>query len=148
LTKPIEFNFRVEARMEARKAESEENEKGKLCDRRKPYNRLAVPDFKSLHAAQEAERALRKELITPIVPEAIELKTDGRARARHEFDEMMKEKERGIERALEERKKELEAEVEKEVREIRRKAIPKAHLVPEWYREAPKRQERERGKVL
>jgi len=129
--------------MEARKAESE-----KLGDRRKVYNRLGVPDFKSLHAAQEAERALRKELITPIVPDAIELKTDGRARARHEFDEMMKEKERAIERAMEERKKEMEAEVEKEVREIRRKAVPKAHQVPEWYREAPKRQERERGKVL
>src|ERR1700722_16520064 len=94
--------------MEARKAESE-----KLGDRRKVYNRLGVPDFKSLHAAQEAERALRKELITPIVPDAIELKTDGRARARHEFDEMMKEKERAIERAMEERKKEMEAEVEK-----------------------------------
>jgi predicted Holliday junction resolvase-like endonuclease len=88
---------------------------------------------------------MRKEQITPIIPVPIELKTNHRARVRNEFDEMVKEKEREIERALEERKKELEAEEEKEVREIRRRAIPKAHDVPEWYREAPKRKREREG---
>ena len=67
------------------------------------------------------------------------MRTNFRAIARQEFDEMIKEKSKEIERVLERRKKELEAEEEKEVMEIRRRAVPKANEVPEWYRTAPKR---------
>jgi hypothetical protein len=140
LTKPVEFNFSLDARMEARRFGAGDNERAKSASLRKVHNNhLPIPDFKALHAAQEAASMLRKEQITPVLPVPIELRTNFRAIARQEFDEMIKEKSKEIERALERRKKELEAEEEKEVMEIRRRAVPKANEVPEWYRTAPKR---------
>lgn len=52
----------------------------------------------------------------------------------------MKERERELEREREERRQQREEEEERETKELRRKAIPKAHEVPEWYRDAPRRQ--------
>lgn len=124
--------------MEARKAEFDEKTR-LTAQRQKPHNPLPVPDFKALHAAQEAELALRKDKITPVLPLPIELNTDGRAKEREKFDELMREKEKELERAIEERRKQKEAEEEKEVKEIRRRAVPKAHEVPQWYKEAPKK---------
>jgi len=68
---------------------------------------------------------------------------------RREFDEMVREKEREKERLEEEQRKLKEEEDEKELKELRKKLVPKAHEVPEWYKEAPKRKDkdnvRERG---
>jgi Targeting protein for Xklp2 (TPX2) domain len=144
-TKPVGFNFRLDARIEARRVELEEKEKNTMTGPRERSHRLPVPDFKALHTAEEAKLAMRKERYTPVLPVPLNLSTDDRARERQKFDEMIKEKEREVERALEERKREREAEAEKEVREIRRRAVPKAHEIPEWYTKAPKRKEREGG---
>ncbi|KAK0204490.1 hypothetical protein DFS33DRAFT_1382368 [Desarmillaria ectypa] len=101
--------------------------------------RYSIPDFKALHAAEEAKLAARREHIIPVKPMAKEFCTDERIKERRMFDERIKEKEAEIERALEERRKQREQEEEREVRELRRKAVPKAHEVPEWYKDAPKR---------
>ncbi|KAK0495147.1 hypothetical protein EDD18DRAFT_1354336 [Armillaria luteobubalina] len=101
--------------------------------------RNPIPDFKALHAAEEARLAARKEHIIPVKPIAKEFSTDERIKERRIFDERIKEKEAEMERAFEERRKQREQEEEREVRELRRKAVPKAHEVPEWYKDAPRR---------
>ncbi|EGO18916.1 hypothetical protein SERLADRAFT_402995 [Serpula lacrymans var. lacrymans S7.9] len=101
---------------------------------------LPVPDFKALHIAQEASLACRKEQIVPILPAGqIEFSTEQRAKERERFDEMMKRKEEEMERLREERRKQQEIELEREIKELRKKAVPKAHEVPEWYGDMPKR---------
>ena len=92
-----------------------------------------------MHAAQEAELALRKENIKPVVPLPVHWETDYRLKERQKFDERVREKEREQERLMEMRRREREEEEEREVRELRKKAVPKAHEVPEWYKEAPKK---------
>lgn len=95
-----------------------------------------------MHAAQEAELALRKENIHPTVPLPIKWGTEERLKERHKFDEMVREKEREHARLMEERRKEQEEQEERELRELRKKTIPKANEVPEWYKEAPKKKEK------
>ena len=92
-----------------------------------------------MHAAQEAELALRKENIQPVVPLPIHWETDYRQKERQKFDEKMREKGREQERLMSLRRKEREEQEEREVRELRKKAVTKAHEVPEWYKEAPKK---------
>lgn len=92
-----------------------------------------------MHVAQEAELALRKENIQPVVPLPIRWETDYRVKERQKFDERVREKGREHERLMELRRKEREEEEEREVRELRKKAVPKAHEIPEWYKEAPKK---------
>ncbi|KAJ7589679.1 hypothetical protein C8J56DRAFT_718856, partial [Mycena floridula] len=99
-----------------------------------------IPDFKALHSAHDAQLALRKEHIVPIVPLSKELPTEARARERAKWDQKVRERELEMEREREEQRKAREIEQEKEIRELRRKAIPRAHEVPEWYKDAPKRQ--------
>jgi hypothetical protein len=67
------------------------------------------------------------------------LNTEFRAKERQKFDELMRRKVEEMERAKEEKKKEREAEEERELKELRKKAIPKANEVPEWYADAPRR---------
>ncbi|KAF8079325.1 hypothetical protein FPV67DRAFT_1663968 [Lyophyllum atratum] len=140
-TKPAEFKFQLDARMEARKAEYEKELAVASQKSRKPS--YQVPDFKTLHALHEAELALRKENIVPVIPLPLELNTDWRARERGKFDEHVREKEREMEEATEQRRREREENEEREIRELRKKAIPRAHDVPEWYRDAPRRKQRE-----
>lgn len=135
-TKPVEFEFQSDARLAARS--EKEKAKASTCSK-KPHNPVPVPDFKALHAAQEAEHALRRDQIVPVVSLPVELSTEGRAKEREKFNAMMREKEREIERALEQRRREQEEEEEKLVRELRKKAVPRAHEVPGWYKEAPRR---------
>lgn len=99
----------------------------------------SIPDFKALHAAHEAEVALRKENIQPVVPAPVKFETDARLKERAKFDEMIREKELQRHLELEQRRRQREEEEEKEIRELRRKAIPKAHEVPEWYKDAPRK---------
>jgi hypothetical protein len=99
-----------------------------------------VPDFKGMHAAQEAALANRKkENIAPVLPLPLELNTDIRAREREKFDQMVRAKEMEVARQIEERRLRKEMEEEDEIRVLRKKAVPKAHEVPEWYVHAPKR---------
>lgn len=136
-TKPVEFKFQLDTRMEARKAEYVK-ERSQLMQKSRGQL-MPIPDFKALHAQQEAEIAHRKENIQPIHPLVLELHTSERAKEREKFDQMIKEKEREVERVMEERRREREENEEREVRELRKKAVPRAHEVPEWYKEAPKK---------
>lgn len=52
---------------------------------------------------------------------------------------MVREKEREKQLLEERRERERALEEEKEIMLMRRKAIPRAHEVPEWYKDAPKR---------
>ena len=78
------------------------------------------------------------------VPVEFNLSTGTRLKERHKFDEKMKEKEEMMQRERERLRKEREVEEEQEVRELRRKAVVKAHPVPEWYQEAPKLERKEK----
>ncbi|KAF4604489.1 hypothetical protein EYR40_003263 [Pleurotus pulmonarius] len=98
-----------------------------------------VPDFKALHAMHESTFANRRGQITPVIPAPIQFQTDIRAKKREKFDEMVRAKEREKQLMEERMERERALEEEKEIMLMRRKAIPRAHEVPEWYKEAPKR---------
>ncbi|KAJ3544605.1 hypothetical protein NMY22_g2721 [Coprinellus aureogranulatus] len=103
----------------------------------------SVPDFKSLHAANNAALARKRQKVLqeshPTVPVAPRFATDARLEERHRFEEKVKEKERREREEMEAKRRQKEAEQERELRELRKKAVPKAHEVPEWYKDAPKK---------
>ncbi|KAG6845560.1 hypothetical protein H0H87_007238 [Tephrocybe sp. NHM501043] len=140
-TKSVEFKFQVDARLEARKAGEKETLLASQKSRKQNYHQ--VPDFKTIHAAEEARLALRKENIVPVVPLPFQLTTDERAREREKFEEHLREKERELERANEEKRREKEENEAREIKELRKKAVPRAHEVPEWYKDVPKRKNKE-----
>ncbi|GLB43754.1 putative targeting protein for Xklp2 (TPX2) [Lyophyllum shimeji] len=122
-TKPAEFRFHLDARMEARKAEYEKA-RSLLASQKPRKPSYQVPDFKTLHALHDAELALPRE--------------------REKFDEHVREKERELEREREQKRREREELEEREIRELRKKAVPRAHEVPEWYKDAPRIQREKR----
>lgn len=137
LTKPVAFTFRANSRIEARKEKLPASEQGRMGSVHR--QRHAIPDFKALHEAHQASLTCRKHIV-PIVPAPpVMLHTEIRARERERFDEMMRMKEEDMERAREERRKQQEVEEEREIKELRRRAIPKANEIPEWYAEMPKK---------
>ncbi|TFY55997.1 hypothetical protein EVJ58_g7897 [Rhodofomes roseus] len=141
-TKPIEFHFRSDARIEARKAEPEKSSAGggsMGMSKSRSHAPLLIPDFKAMHAAQEAAHAARREHIVPVKPQEIEFSTEARSKGREKFEEARRAREREIELQMEERRRLREIEEEKEIRELRKRAVPKAHEVPDWYADAPKR---------
>ena len=81
-----------------------------------------------------------KPAFQPTVPVSPEFATELRLKERHKFDEMIKEKERREQAEREARRKLEEEEEEKRIKELRKKAVPKAHEVPEWYNDMPKKQ--------
>ncbi|KAM6498900.1 hypothetical protein JOM56_006848 [Amanita muscaria] len=101
-----------------------------------------IPDYKAEHALLESSLARRKENIAPIIPLSFDLHTDARAKEREKFEAVVKEKEVEMDRQREAKRKEREEQEERELRELRRKAIPKANAVPEWYKDAPRRKRR------
>ncbi|KAF9011426.1 hypothetical protein BDQ17DRAFT_1346205, partial [Cyathus striatus] len=162
-TQPIEFKFQLDSRIPARKAQQPQgdsatmNAKGTFGQSRPlstststSHNSKSrrfdlssrIPDFKALHAVHDTGLAQRKENVRPTVPVPIEFATEHRAKERRKFEEHVREVEREKEVEREARRRERELEDEREIRELRRKAIPKAHEVPEWYKDAPKRKER------
>ena len=108
-----------------------------------------VPDFKALHALQAsvlAQQRERRAEVHPTVPVAFGLATETRAAERERFEEARRAREREAERLAEERRLEREREEEAEIRELRRRAVPKANEVPEWYALAPKKAKAESSK--
>lgn len=99
----------------------------------------SVPDFGSIHAATAASLASRRPKVQPTVPVEPKLSTTSRARERERFEEALHERDRIIEEYRAERRRLREREEEREYRELRKRAVPKAHEVPAWYAEAPKR---------
>ncbi|KAF8902191.1 hypothetical protein CPB84DRAFT_1776097 [Gymnopilus junonius] len=143
-TRPVEFKLQTDSRLETRTRKGNPgNESTSSYSRsRSQREKRPIPDFKAIHAAQEAELVLRKENIRPIVPLPIKWETEERLRERHKFDDMVREKERENTRLMEEKRKEQAEQEERELRELRKKAIPKANEVPEWYKEAPKKKDK------
>lgn len=102
-----------------------------------------IPDFKAIHAHLDASQTHRKENIHPVIPQPFHWATEQRIRERKHFDEMIKEKEREREQLMGQKRKEREEEEEREIRELRKRAVPKANVVPEWYKDVPKRKKDE-----
>ncbi|GAW09885.1 protein [Lentinula edodes] len=152
-TRPVGFDFRSDMRIEVHKTSVSVREHDEEPPRkRKLHTSYTVPDFKSSHAAQDALLTSLKGRIKPVAPLPVEMHTDVRARERSKFNEHIREKEIQASQALEERKRQQAEEEEKELKEQRKKAIPKAHPVPDWYKDAPRRKEprppRSEGTIL
>ncbi|KAI0673829.1 hypothetical protein C8Q78DRAFT_1019260 [Trametes maxima] len=144
-TKPMEFHFATSTRIDARKTDLEKSGGGSSSHaaslRRSKAQTAghAIPDFKALHALHQSQLAQRKAEIMPVVPLPIEFQTDARAREREKFEEARRAREAELERQREERRRQQELEEEREIKELRRRAVPKANEVPEWYALAPKK---------
>lgn len=81
----------------------------------------------------------RKKRRPLIVPEGFRFSTEQRAKEREEFDTAVRVKQEEKERRLEEERAAKAVEEEREIKEMRRRAVPKANLMPEWYAGMPKR---------
>jgi hypothetical protein len=97
----------------------------------------SVPDFASLHAAHDAAvTAARSAAVKPVVPVPFNLRLGERAKERDAFERARQERET---RLAEDQRREQEAAEEEWHREARRRAVPRAHAVPDWYKDLPKR---------
>ncbi|KAF8838695.1 hypothetical protein BDN67DRAFT_991188 [Paxillus ammoniavirescens] len=137
LTKPVAFTFRVDARLEARRTERlMASEQGMY--RSHPCH--VVPDSRALHESHQSTLPCRKENIVPSAPvESFFFYTEQRAKERERFDDMVRRKEEEMQRVREEQRRLAAEEEERAIKELRRRAIPKANEVPEWYADMPKR---------
>ena len=141
LTNPIEFHFKVESRLSARKVSDGQNAPGIEAASRPPRD-PSIPDFAARHAL-EAERTLaRRERIAPTIPHSPEFTVEARLREREKFEEGRRAREAEIEQQREAERLEREREEEAELRRLRKLAVPKANAVPEWYANAPKKSSR------
>lgn len=140
-TKPKEFQFATSSRLQARsgKPELDKSTGGGDSLRRSHANVHPIPDFKALHAAQESVLAQKRAEIQVTKPVEFGLATVSRAQERERYEEQRRARERELERQAEERRRQRELEEEAEIRELRRRAVPKANEVPEWYAFAPKK---------
>jgi len=134
-TRPIEFQFELDARVEA----SRNREAESLRKRLKAHHEPVMQDSRALRAAYSASLGSSRERKTPVVSDGFTFSTELRAKEREKFDEYVRTKQQEIERQLEERRKQREIEEQKEIKEMRRKAVPKANDIPEWYANVPKR---------
>ncbi|KAI8990656.1 hypothetical protein BD414DRAFT_307741 [Trametes punicea] len=153
-TRPVEFEFQFTAssRIESRRVVLERSgsssgaNNGMSLKRSKAHAVHPIPDFKALHAMQESLLAQRKAEIVPVVPQPIEFQTEARAHEREKFEEARRAREAELERQREERRRQQELEEEREIKELRRRAVPKANEIPEWYAFAPKKSKAGTGK--
>ena len=101
---------------------------------------VAIPNFAVMHAAEEARvAAVRgKGRVTRGVGPV--LSTDRRAREREAFDAQVRKKEQELEALREQRRLEEEAAEAEAIAELRRRAVPRANSVPEWYCSRPKKE--------
>ena len=74
-----------------------------------------------------------------IIPEEFKFSTEKRAKDREEFDKGVRVKQEEKDRRLEEERAAKAVEEEREIKEMRKRAVPKASTVPEWYAAMPKR---------
>ncbi|CAE6435612.1 unnamed protein product [Rhizoctonia solani] len=143
-TVPIPFTFRSELRMKPRPVE----------DHAVPAaipTAVPMPDFASAHAAAEAANLARRqrahEAFLAAQEElesqrsskfAIGGETARRAAERAVFDAAMRVKEAEAERVRNEQKRmQIEKEAA-EIREMRRRMVPKANPIPQFYKHAPR----------
>jgi hypothetical protein len=84
--------------------------------------------------------ASRKENMRPVtIPQPFNWASDQRIEERKQFDDTIREKVRERELLKEQKEREREEEEGKEIRELRKRAVPKANTVPEWYKNAPRK---------
>ncbi|KAL7285052.1 hypothetical protein ACG7TL_000143 [Trametes sanguinea] len=151
-TRPVEFQFATSTRIDSRRTDLEKSgscsggSNGASLRRSKAPAVHPIPDFKALHAMQESLLAQRKAEITPVVPQPIPFQTEMRAHEREKFEEARRAREAELERQREERRRQQELEEEREIKELRKRAVPKANEVPEWYAFAPKKSKAGTGK--
>lgn len=145
-TRLVEFKFASDLRMQTRKGNRERmtrslSSMSSSSGSSNGANKRLRPirDSRKKHATQDVEREHQKENIHPVVPQPFQLVTEQRIKERRKFDEMVKEKERERAQLEEQKRREKEEEEEREIRELRKRAIPKANVVPEWYKDAPKK---------
>ncbi|KAM5539985.1 hypothetical protein V8D89_006488 [Ganoderma adspersum] len=156
-TRPQAFTFTTSTRTQARSKAVVEQQPDKLSgpgastsssnvnaqslkrSRANTAGHHPIPDFKALHAAHESTMAQWRAEVHRTVPVGFDFATDARAQDRERYDEARRARERELEQQAEERRRQRELEEEAEVRELRRRAVPKANEVPEWYALAPKR---------
>ena len=74
-----------------------------------------------------------------MIPEGFKFSTEQRARDRGKFDEAVRVKQKQKERQVEEERAARAVEEERGIKEMRKRAVPKANIVPEWYETMPKR---------
>ena len=74
-----------------------------------------------------------------MVPEAFSFSTEQRAKDRERFDEAVRVKQKEKERRVEEERAARAVEEERGIKEMRKRAVPRANTVPEWYATMPKR---------
>ncbi|KAG8739056.1 hypothetical protein FRC10_006212 [Ceratobasidium sp. 414] len=121
---------------------------------------LPMPDFAAAHAAAEAANLARRER-TQAVFLAAQAELEGWRESKHEiggetarraaeravFDAALRVKEAETERMRLEAKK-LEDEREAtEIKELRKRMVPKANPVPEWYKQIGQNENRGEGRV-
>ncbi|KAL1748867.1 hypothetical protein HDZ31DRAFT_60037 [Schizophyllum fasciatum] len=98
---------------------------------------------KALHASEGSThaRSLSRSALNVSVtePKPFQFHTDVRLREREAFDAKVKERLRREEEEEAERRRQAEMEAEQEVKQLRKRMVPRAHDVPEWYRSAPKK---------
>jgi hypothetical protein len=128
--------------MEARKIGLEQ----KAWKRSKTHHEIEViPESTESHATQSASPSIRKEQRVPVIPVGFSFSTESRAKERERFDEQVRAKQQEHERQLEEQRRQKELEEERAVKELRKRAIPRANEVPEWYARMPKRKRNNEG---
>lgn len=124
---PVAFTFQSDKRLESRKT-----------SRLDPKDIESAAKSTSTHANPEPQRAKRE--VKPPPPGPV-FRTELRAKERKRFEEMVRTKEVEMEQKRAEERRKREEEEEREVSELRRKAIPRAHEVPDWYAEVPKKKD-------
>ena len=90
----------------------------------------------NLSSAASMSRSKRAPLI---IPEAFTFSTEQRAKERERFDEAVRVKQKEKEERMEEDRAAKAVEEERGIKEMRKRAVPKANSIPEWYATMPKR---------
>ena len=98
--------------------------KGNICSR------------SNLKSTTSMGRSKRTPLI---IPEGFRFSTEQRAKEREKFDEAVRVKQKEKERQSEEDRVAKAVEEERGVKEMRKRAVPKANAIPEWYATMPRR---------
>jgi len=98
--------------------------KGKICSRSNSTSTTSMG------------RSKRAPLI---IPDGFRFSTEQRAKEREKFDEAVRVKQKERERQSEEERAAKAVEEERGIKEMRKRAVPKANSIPEWYATMPRR---------
>ncbi|KZT43821.1 hypothetical protein SISSUDRAFT_1057356 [Sistotremastrum suecicum HHB10207 ss-3] len=139
-TVPQEFHFRSDSRLRL------SHSKDEAAVRPKEVNSSVhpVPDFRAIHAAEEARKATVKSSLKTLVLPSLGAPSNASARAkeREKFEEKLRIKEQELAALKAEAGKKRLAEEEAWLKEERKRTIPRANEVPKWYQDAPRKQKK------